>query len=56
MREAAAARVDGCGRGVVGECASAINRAPGKSASFRIPRSRLWDGEELAPVGPSRAI
>ncbi|KAF8668599.1 hypothetical protein HU200_051773 [Digitaria exilis] len=35
--------------------ASAIDRAPGKSASFRIPRSRLWDGEELAPVGPRRA-
>ncbi|CAL5072017.1 unnamed protein product [Urochloa decumbens] len=34
--------------------ASAIDRAPGKSASFRIPRSRLWDGEELAPVGPRR--
>ncbi|RCV13771.1 hypothetical protein SETIT_2G372500v2 [Setaria italica] len=35
--------------------APAIDRAPGKSASFRIPRSRLWDGEELAPVGPRRA-
>lgn len=35
--------------------ASAIERAPGKSASFRIPRSRLWDGEELAPVGTRRA-
>ncbi|PAN14705.1 hypothetical protein PAHAL_2G431200 [Panicum hallii] len=35
--------------------ASAIDRAPGKSASFRIPRSRLWDGEELAPVGSRRA-
>lgn len=35
--------------------ASSIDRAPGKSASFRIPRSRLWDGEELAPVGPRRA-
>ncbi|CAN6212171.1 unnamed protein product [Urochloa humidicola] len=34
--------------------ASAIDRAPGKSASFRIPRSRLWDGEELVPVGPRR--
>ncbi|OEL23762.1 hypothetical protein BAE44_0015219 [Dichanthelium oligosanthes] len=33
---------------------SAIDRAPGKSASFRIPRSRLWDGEELTPVGPRR--
>ncbi|KAJ1291670.1 hypothetical protein BS78_02G333800 [Paspalum vaginatum] len=44
--EAAAAAADG---------ASAIDRAPGKSASFRIPRSRLWDGEELAPVGPRRA-
>jgi hypothetical protein len=33
----------------------AIDRAPGKSASFRIPRSRLWDGEELVPVGPRRA-
>ncbi|KAG0545601.1 hypothetical protein BDA96_02G375300 [Sorghum bicolor] len=35
--------------------ASSIDRAPGKSASFRIPRSRLWDGEELVPVGPRRA-
>lgn len=35
--------------------ASAIDRAPGKSASFRLTRSRLWDGEELAPVGPRRA-
>ncbi|KAG2646539.1 hypothetical protein PVAP13_2KG514805 [Panicum virgatum] len=35
--------------------ASSVERAPGKSASFRIPRSRLWDGEELAPVGPRRA-
>ncbi|TVU38162.1 hypothetical protein EJB05_11516, partial [Eragrostis curvula] len=26
---------------------AAIDRAPGKSASFRIPRSRLWDGEDL---------
>ncbi|CAN6199630.1 unnamed protein product [Urochloa humidicola] len=34
--------------------ATAIDRAPGKSASFRIPRSRLWDGEELVPVGPRR--
>jgi hypothetical protein len=27
--------------------AAAIDRVPGKSASFRIPRSRLWDGEDL---------
>jgi hypothetical protein len=27
--------------------AAAIDRAPGKSASFRIPRSRLWDGEDI---------
>uniref|UniRef100_A0A0A9CED3 NPH3 domain-containing protein n=1 Tax=Arundo donax TaxID=35708 RepID=A0A0A9CED3_ARUDO len=32
-----------------------IDRASGKSASFRIPRSRLWDGEDLAPAGPARA-
>jgi hypothetical protein len=35
--------------------ASSTDRAPGKSASFRIPRSRLWEGEELAPVGLRRA-
>ncbi|GJN11180.1 hypothetical protein PR202_ga29353 [Eleusine coracana subsp. coracana] len=28
--------------------AAAIDRAPGKSASFRIPRTRLWDGEDIA--------
>ncbi|KAL6657680.1 hypothetical protein ACP70R_005460 [Stipagrostis hirtigluma subsp. patula] len=34
---------------------SAIDhRAPGKSASFRILRSRLWDGEDLAPAAPGR--
>jgi hypothetical protein len=27
--------------------AAAIDRAPGKSASFRIPRTRLWDGEDI---------
>ncbi|XP_062190227.1 BTB/POZ domain-containing protein At3g49900-like [Phragmites australis] len=35
------------------QTAAAIDRASGKSASFRIPRSRLWDGEDLAPVAPS---
>ncbi|WVZ66530.1 hypothetical protein U9M48_015735 [Paspalum notatum var. saurae] len=47
QQQAEAAAADGA--------TSAIDRAPGKSASFRIPRSRLWDGEELAPVGPRRA-
>ncbi|XP_062187773.1 BTB/POZ domain-containing protein At3g49900-like [Phragmites australis] len=32
------------------EASAKIDRAPGKSASFRIPRNRLWDGEDLAPI------
>jgi hypothetical protein len=34
---------------------TSIDRAPGKSTSFRIPRSGLWDGDELAPIGPRQA-
>lgn len=33
---------------------AAIDRASAKSASFRIPRSRLWDGEDLA--APASAV
>uniref|UniRef100_A0ACD5YZM3 Uncharacterized protein n=1 Tax=Avena sativa TaxID=4498 RepID=A0ACD5YZM3_AVESA len=36
---------------------AAIDRVPGKSASFRIPRSRLWDGEDLSSfTGTTRSI
>ncbi|KAF0893933.1 hypothetical protein E2562_031855 [Oryza meyeriana var. granulata] len=34
---------------------AAIDRASAKSASFRIPRSRLWDGEDLAAASGSAA-
>ncbi|KAK3125547.1 hypothetical protein QOZ80_7BG0606350 [Eleusine coracana subsp. coracana] len=34
--------------------AAAIDSAPGKSASFRIPRTRLWDGEDLAAAAVSK--
>uniref|UniRef100_A0A0A9DVK9 NPH3 domain-containing protein n=1 Tax=Arundo donax TaxID=35708 RepID=A0A0A9DVK9_ARUDO len=36
------------------EAGAAIDRASGKSASFRIPRSRFWDGEDLAPRAAAR--
>uniref|UniRef100_A0A0D9X0Y9 NPH3 domain-containing protein n=1 Tax=Leersia perrieri TaxID=77586 RepID=A0A0D9X0Y9_9ORYZ len=35
---------------------AAIDRASAKSASFRIPRSRLWDGEDIAAASGAAAI
>ncbi|KAL5196723.1 hypothetical protein ABZP36_000235 [Zizania latifolia] len=38
------------------EAAAKIDRASAKSASFRIVRSRLWDGEDLAAASGAAAV